>query len=135
MIFRSKVDAWIGAILLLATGAQIWAALFIFTSGHPGRWVAVPLLLIGPVLILWIMATTYYVVSSAELLIRCGPVRVRIPIDQIANIQKTRNPLSSPALSLDRLAINYGKGQTCMISPKDQAGFLETLRAHGVRAA
>ena len=132
MTFRSKVDAWIGALLLLATGAQVWAAIFLLASGNPARWVVAPLLLIGPAFILWMVATTYYVVSDVELLVRCGPVRIRIPMDQISNIQRTRNPLSSPALSLDRLAISYGKGRICMISPRDQSGFLDALRERGV---
>ena len=135
MIFRSKVDAWIGAVFLVAAVAQLLGALYLVGSNFPGRWLAVLLLLIGPAFLLWTMTTTYYVVSSTELLVRSGPVRIRIPMDQISSIQKTRNPLSSPALSLDRLAVNYGAGRTCMISPKDQAGFLEALRTHGVRAA
>ena len=135
MTFRSKVDAWLATVLVLAVGAQLWAALFVLASGTSGRWVAVALLLIGPALILWILVTTYYVVEGSELLVRCGPLRVRIPIDQISGIQQTRNALSSPALSLDRLAITYSNGRKCMVSPKDQGAFIEALRSHGARAA
>jgi hypothetical protein len=39
----------------------------------------------------------------------------------------TRNPLSSPALSLDRLRIEYGQGRAIMISPADKGPFLRAL--------
>ena len=48
-------------------------------------------------------------------------------IDDITSVRRTRNPLSSPALSMDRLSIRYGKGRRIMISPADQAGFLEAI--------
>jgi hypothetical protein len=135
MTFRSKIDAWIGAVLLIATAGQVGTAVFLVTTDMPARWIVALSLLIGPAFILWIMVTTYYVISDSELLVRCGPLRVQIPLAQISSIQKTRNPLSSPALSLDRLAISYGQGKHCMISPRDQTRFLEALRAYGVRAA
>jgi Bacterial PH domain len=135
MNFRSKVDAWVWLVLLIVIAPEFWVALQLFASGNAVPWIVLALLLIVPVLLLWIFTTTYYVVSDTELLVRCGPLRIRIPLSQISGIQKTRNPLSSPALSLDRLAISYGRGKSCMISPKDQTGFLEALRVRGVRAA
>ena len=41
-----------------------------------------------------------------------------------ANIRPTRNPLSSPALSLDRLRIDYGSGRSIMVSPEDKDKFI-----------
>jgi hypothetical protein len=42
----------------------------------------------------------------------------------------TRNPLSSPALSLDRLHIRYGGSRMgIMISPVNKAVFLQDLAA------
>lgn len=135
LIFRSRIDPWIGGVLVVATVAQLVAAALLAFAEIPGRWIVVPSLLIGPALILWVLATTCYVIYGSELLVRCGPLRLQIPLSEISSIQKARNPLSSPALSLDRLVISYGSGRRCMISPRDQARFLEALRAHGVRAA
>jgi hypothetical protein len=42
-------------------------------------------------------------------------------------VEETRNPLSSPALSLDRLKITYGNGKRIMISPADKIGFLKAI--------
>jgi hypothetical protein len=41
----------------------------------------------------------------------------------------TRNPPSSPALSLDRLRVQFGRGwgKAVMISPADRNGFLDDL--------
>jgi hypothetical protein len=53
----------------------------------------------------------------------------------ITAITPTSNPLSSPALSLDRLRIDYGKGRSVMISPRDKQGFLgamESARSGGI---
>ena len=57
--------------------------------------------------------------------------RWKININDITQIEPTHNPLSSPALSLDRLKIYYrkdGRVATVMISPKDKEGFLNILR-------
>lgn len=51
----------------------------------------------------------------------------RVPLREIRLVRSTRNPLSSPALSLDRLRIEYGR-RAIMISPDDKARFLEELQ-------
>jgi hypothetical protein len=130
--FRSKVDAWLGALLLAACGSMLWSAWRLFVADDPGLWISLPLLVAGALFVLWVLATTAYVIGDEHLDVRSGPFRWRIPLREITSIQRTRNPLSSPALSLDRLAISYGRGGSCMISPADQAAFLEVLRSRGV---
>jgi hypothetical protein len=49
----------------------------------------------------------------------------------IRTVTPTRNPLSSPALSLDRLRIDYGRGRRIMVSPRDPGAFLRELRRRG----
>ena len=70
---------------------------------------------------------TYYAVDTENLRIVAGPFSWRIPISQISAVRATRNPLSSPALSLDRLRIEYGNNRAVMISPADKAGFLKAI--------
>lgn len=67
--------------------------------------------------------------GDRELLVRSGPFRWRIAIDGIESIRPSRSPLSSPALSLDRLEITYGGGRRLLISPEDREGFLEAIVA------
>ncbi|OQB11686.1 MAG: hypothetical protein BWY17_03587 [Deltaproteobacteria bacterium ADurb.Bin207] len=80
-----------------------------------------------------------YGLDATRLVVRFGLVRQQIELNDISSVQPTNNPLSSPALSLDRLQITYGKGgtKTVMISPRDRAQFLDilaeraNLRRHG----
>lgn len=76
--------------------------------------------------VVWTFTRTFYVLTAADLLIRSGPFRWSIPLAHVRLVLPTRNPLSSPALSLDRLAIRHASG-TIMISPEDQRRFLEDL--------
>jgi hypothetical protein len=69
-----------------------------------------------------------------HLRIRCGPVDSRIALSAITGITATRNPASSPALSLDRLQIDYGQGQSVMISPRDKESFIRDLDLDLARA-
>jgi len=78
----------------------------------------------------WIFATTRYDLSGGTLIIRSGPFRWSIPVADIKSITPTRNPLSSPALSLDRLRIEYGRERAVMISPNQKEAFLRALETH-----
>ncbi len=51
-----------------------------------------------------------------------------IEVSTIKQITKTHNPLGSPALSLDRLAISYNQYDSVMISPKDKTEFVQYLQ-------
>lgn len=50
-----------------------------------------------------------------------------IDINSIVKIERTFNPLSAPAASIDRLAITHGDGYM-LVSPKDKAGFIAALQ-------
>lgn len=52
---------------------------------------------------------------------------IKIDIQSIRKICKTSNPISSPALSLDRIEIIYNKYDSLLISPKDKQSFVEDL--------
>lgn len=71
---------------------------------------------------------TRYVIVHGVLYIYCGPLCRRIPISDIKRVKRTNNPLSSPALSLDRLEIEYGKDRVIIISPAERDVFIETLK-------
>jgi hypothetical protein len=51
----------------------------------------------------------------------------KIEISTIRKIYRTNNPLSSPALSLDRIAIVYNKFDEILISPKERNEFINEL--------
>lgn len=80
--------------------------------------------------VLHLLLTTYYVVEGHTLIIKCGFLyNLIVDINTIKKIRETNNALSSPAASLDRLEISYGKFDDVMISPKDKAGFINQLKS------
>ncbi len=91
-------------------------------------WVGV---LINLPVIIWLLhlyLSTYYVIRDNTLTIVCGVFyKQGILINEITKVRSTNNPLSSPALSMDRLEIQFTGKKTVMISPKDKRGFIEHL--------
>jgi hypothetical protein len=51
-----------------------------------------------------------------------------------AGIVHLRDPGTGPALSLDRLRIEYGSGRALMISPAEKQRFLRDLAARRARS-
>lgn len=128
--YASKVDSWLAVIMVAAALAALGACAVLLAAPVPGGWiVAVTLLAVTVGLPLWIYSTTRYQFEGPALLISSGPFRWRVPIAEIKATSKTRNPLSSPALSLDRILIEYGEAKSIMVSPKDAQGFLAELKA------
>jgi hypothetical protein len=129
-VYRSAVDTWLLVVLGAGGLVALVAAGSVFVAGDAtGRAIAVLSLLLGVGLPLWILTTTSYTLDGETLLVRSGPVTRRVPIADITAIVPTRNPLSSPALSLDRLRIEVRGARPILISPADRAGFLADLEA------
>lgn len=101
-------------------------ALMIYENIWPGAMVL--LCIIG--FIVHMFATTFYEIQGSELIIRSGfLVNQVLRIDDIVSIKKTRNPLSAPALSLDRLEIIDKHMNYCIISPKYTQEFIATVQS------
>ena len=97
-------------------------------AGEPGMITSLILVMIGVVaLMLWLLLGTHYTVDRGLIRIVSGPFRWKVRLDEIQSVEETRSPLSSPALSLDRLKIVYGNGRRIMVSPADKAGFLKSI--------
>jgi len=129
MTFRSKVDWWLGAVLLIAAALSGMAVAIVAVVESPLAALAVsPILLLSVGLPVWLLRATRYTFDAENLHVRCGPFTWRIPLREVRSVTPTRNPLSSPALSLDRLRIDFGRMKSIMISPEDKEGFLRELR-------
>lgn len=119
--FSSKIDLWLLLVLLLTIAACLFAA---FGSLRTGNFLAAIIVLVfGAGLPAWLLLSTYYTVTDEALIVRSGPFRWRVELTAISSVQPTNNPGSSPALSLDRLAIHYDNGKRLLVSPQDQPGF------------
>lgn len=128
--FRSKIDWWMGLILVALPVIELGGLAAALRNGNAeaitsmavafGMVAAIYGLLVIPV---------RYGVSSDRLVIRFGVVRRYIDFAAIREVYPTHNPLGSPALSLDRLAIRTGDGTfgTSLISPAEREEFLSTL--------
>jgi hypothetical protein len=76
--------------------------------------------------------TCYTFLEGNKLLITCGPIRGKVDIMKIERVRKTKNPLSSAALSIDRLEISSSQGfwnATWYVSPKDREEFIQELKS------
>ena len=69
-----------------------------------------------------------YVLDNKVLLVKIGPIIIyRIAIKEIVSVNRSFNPLSSPAASLKRIKIDFKKGST-LISPVREKEFISDLR-------
>jgi len=130
MVFESKRDAWIVILIWAGALACIFAASEQYASAAPTAVRVTMLFVFGlaAVFMLWVLYGIDYTVTDADLLIRCGPFRYCVPLAGIDSVQPSRNPLSSPAASLDRLLIKWNdERKRILISPSRKADFLREL--------
>ena len=134
--YNSKIDGLVALAfcgLVLALDLAIGTVLMRPTAER-----LLALLILGPVgvgLPLWTLLTTRYTIDGTSLHVRSGPFRWTIPLRDIRSITPTRDLGSSPALSLDRLRIEYGGGRVLLVSPREKDTFLRDLQdrqAHAV---
>lgn len=130
MTFRSRIDLWLVAIVFGALGTAAWrVGAEVWRRPTPENWVAAGITGLILALAIWTFATTAYHVDAETLTVRSGPVHARIPIASIRRISTSSTLLAGPALSIRRLEVEYGKYDTAIVSPHDQAGFIAALVA------
>lgn len=127
--FKSKIDRWLLLLLVVIMIFEVVVMSIAATQSDDPR--AAAGLVITALLIVALIGSlligTHYTVEGNTLRVVSGPFRWKVPIDQIRSVQPTRSPLSSPALSLDRLRIDYGGRRRIMVSPADKVGFLRAI--------
>ena len=128
IVFKAKVGyGLLIPTVLIITGCFVWPAL----DGAPATalWIMAGILVPTLAFVLHMFYGTAYFIADGYLRIKCGFFRGwNINIQQISTVRRTRNPLSSPAPSLDRLELRYNKYDTVMVSPADKEGFLSALQ-------
>ena len=78
--------------------------------------------------ILHLFFNTNYTIEGHLLTVKSGFLyNSTIDIGTITKVSETNNPISSPAISLDRLEIRYGSHNSVIISPRDKQDFLDQL--------
>lgn len=128
--YPTKVDWWI--LLLLGMGPSVGlliVATAMMGGVWPAAWIGAGVIIFFGCLYGFCVFPMRYGIDREWLEIRFGVFTSRIPLANIREIFPTNNPLSSPALSLDRLWIQYGPKwfQAVMISPRESSQFLADL--------
>jgi len=133
--FKSKIDWWMYLLFFCWFALNLWSVMKLLVDGGLGAiimtvcFTPVTLLVFIP---MW--RNTYYEIGEDGLLIRGGLGKGRtIAYDRITSVCRTRNPVSSPALSMDRVEIRYvyksGKASDiAIISPLDREEFFKRLK-------
>jgi hypothetical protein len=128
--YPSKIDWWLAVILCVPPLAALTTCVVFALASMTTE------LLVGVALVVLVLGIYFglvfpmrYGLDDTNLLVRFGLCRQRIPLAEISEVTPTHNPLSSPALSLDRLRVQFGPGifKAVMISPADRNRFLDEL--------
>jgi hypothetical protein len=131
-IYPSKRDWWIVLIIWVSIGMTVLAGVKAAQAGATSM-PALAFLILCVVIVLGMLSilyATYYIISGDRLTAHCGPFKTSVLLQNIEGVAPSRNPLSSPALSLDRLHVrSRGSILGLLISPRDKQGFLADLVA------
>ncbi len=121
--FKSKIGLELVIPLIVVFGTVL-----MLTVSEKPSWLGLAILLPVILFVAHIFLTTYYVINGHNLIIKCGFLfNKTIDINTIKKISETNNPLSSPATSLDRIEITYGKFDSVIISPKLKKEFINEI--------
>ncbi len=128
--YRSKIDWWLVPVLCLPPLVALAVCVaFVLAGSTFGILLGVAVAVAVAGIYIGLVFPTQYGLDDTQLVVRFGVCRQRIPLADISEVTPTQNPLSAPALSLDRLGIQFGQGvfKAVMISPADRDHFLDEL--------
>ncbi|MDO5794531.1 MAG: PH domain-containing protein [Turicibacter sp.] len=134
MVYRSKVDAWfyfivIGMCILMGN-----SLIQVCLTKSVGAIIFTAIITLSVItLLLGILFRTYYVFEEDGIRIRCFIFcNVVIPYKSIISVKPTYNPVSSSALSLDRLEVKFmrpnHRPDIALISPIHRDDFIKEVQ-------
>lgn len=121
-VYRSKIGLELaiplsilfGGIIVIFIANGIWQGLF--APAGAAAFVA------------YVFLSTRYTIHNDLLHVKSGFLySSSFPVASITSVIATWNPISSPAASLDRLEVRYGKSGFVLISPAEKQKFLNHL--------
>jgi hypothetical protein len=128
--YPSKIDWWIATALCIPPLASVTVLTSLLIQRRFAELpIGIGIVLFVLALYLGLIFPMRYGLDQTHLVIRFGLCRKRIRLADVMEVRFTCNPLSSPALSLSRLRVQYGTGMfdTVMISPRDRDHFMKDL--------
>lgn len=122
-VYRSKI----GLEILLPI-AVILGVTFYLHIIHT-VWVGLIINSLVLIFIIYLYVNTSYVIDDKKLVVKAGFLfNQTILVEEIKCVSRTKNPLSSPALSLDRIQLSYGNSKSIIVSPKNKNAFVDHLQ-------
>ena len=119
--YKSKIGWGIVALITLILGTE--TAIFTFNK----QWNGLIILLPVTIFIVYVFLSIHYFIGENDLIVKSAfGMKTTVNINSIKKIKETNNPISSPATSLDRIEVFYGK-QSVIISPKRKTEFINHL--------
>lgn len=130
-VFRSKIDWWFWGVVIATTGLLLQFLWAMYIKGTIQEYPEHAVIYFFTIVLLWWpILNTRYIVTEQHLVIRSMLFKWQINRSDITKISESHNLISSPALSLDRLRIDYQKNGVIshiLISPKDKDVFYQAL--------
>ena len=128
--YPSRIDWWLVPVLWLPPVAAVAVCVvFALAGSTPGLLVGIAMAVLVGCIYFGLVFPMRYGLGDTHLVVRFGICRQRIPLADISEVKPTSNPLGAPALSLDRLRVQFGQdvSKAVMISPADRNLFLDEL--------
>lgn len=126
--YPSKIDAWLVCVLGSAVLLPIVAGLLIARVSWSGALFSFLIAAFDVALLRGLVFPCRYTFFDDELRIDAGFLTWRIPYRDIRSVEPSGSPLSSPALSLKRVKIVYGRS-SILVSPEPREEFIAELRS------
>ena len=130
--FRSKKDWWVIGFIIAMTGLLLQLLFTMYAKGTMSQYPIHTVTYVLTIAVLWWpVVNTQYRIEQNCLVITSMFLKWTIPLADIQKVSPSNNSVSSPALSLDRLKVDYQKDGTVksvLVSPKDQQKFKQALQ-------
>jgi len=126
--YRTKTDFWLMGVIVCGLALPtVLILLFALRVGGLALWMSFVICVLPLASAAWSYFSMKYKVTSTAIYISGGFFKRHVPLNEIKSVRNSRDPLASPAFSLDRLEIVYGANKRVLISPKDKNGFLRDI--------
>lgn len=125
LFFRSKV----GIDFLLGYSLPMAFPLYFIVEGVPFLWIHLLVITFFISLLIALIQGTYYRIDNETLeVVTLYKLKWVVNINSIVSIEKSNNPMSSPALAIfDRIKIVYDNG-SLLLSPRKKKEFIKALK-------
>ena len=126
MKYPSKIDWWIGALIFVLVpiilSYSIWQA-----PDISSLYVAIGSALFYLITLWALIFPIHYTLTDEQLIVQSGVYKQSIKLSAIKGVYPSKNPLSSPALSIHRLKIACDRRYPLLISPQNRERFMTEL--------